>query len=264
MHSIKNILQEGVSPIVYHFCPLSTMVQIASDNAFRLASTDESQYRSDERMNSFQTGKKDENGKSISKTYPYYLCFSRTPSTLVGYQLMRIYGTKNEWSNSLVRIEIDGNRLNMNYKGSAVNFFIDNDPYDESPLGRKYKMVRDNIIYSIPKQGERKIKKYKMPQVNLPSWKRGKTPIGKNGYRLGRVDYESMKRSMLSEYEDRVFSYKPVIENASKYIKRIDVFVTKASLEKPEVISSLLNIIQVYGEDRVYIYNNKARQMLRF
>lgn len=259
------LINENISPIVFHFCPLSVMYQISVKDAFKLAET--GKYESDTRMNSFPTGIKDEHGGMIRKTYPYYMCFSRTPSTMVGYQLMRITSTKNDWVNSLVRMEIDGNALNAKYKGAPVNFFTEKNPTGD--LAKKYKYAQDwDNFVAIPspksdKMGDRiafgkgNLIRKELPKINPDVSKRGRPSLLPNGQKEVKVDYKSLERNRMSEFEDRIYSYKEYILHASKYIKRIDILVSNKSLKSRDVIVMISKIIQKYGQDKVFVYNSQ-------
>lgn len=258
------LLDEGISPVVYHFCPLSVMYQISVNDTFILSET--GKYGSDARMNSFPTGKYGEDGKPIKKVYPYYMCFSRTPSTLVGYQLMRITSTKNDWINALVRIKLNGNAINNNYKGAPVNFFTEKNPSGE--LAKKYKYGQDwTNFLAIPSRngsiGDRisfskgNLVRREMPKVNPDISKRGRPALLPNGFKEVKVDYKQLERNRLSEYEDRLFSNSPYIKNASRYIEKIDILVSDTTIKQKHVISMISKIIKRYGLDNVFIYDNQ-------
>ena len=253
----KTFIKESISSTVFHFCPLSTMYEISETNSFKLAKT--GKYESDMRMNSLPTHIKDE-----KITYPYYMCFSRTPSTLVGYQLMRINQTKNEWVNSLVRIEIDGEALNYNYKGMPVNFFKEKNPSGD--LAKKYKYAQDwDNFKAIPNKngskgdsilfGKGLLKTKSIPKVNPDIHKRGRTSKSDIG-RL-KVDYQALERNRLSEYEDRIYSTKGYIPNANKYIKRIDILLSPKTLKQYNVLVMVNKIISRYGIDKVFVYDSQ-------
>ena len=253
----KTFINESISSTVFHFCPLSTMYEISETNSFKLAKT--GKYESDIRMNSLPTHVK---GEKI--TYPYYICFSRTPSTLVGYQLMRINQTKNEWVNSLVRMEIDGNALNSNYKGMPVNFFTEKNPSGD--LAKKYKDAQNwDNFKAIPNKNGSKgdsilfkkglLKTKSIPKVNPDIHKRGRTSISDIG--RPKVDYQQLERNRLSEYEDRIYSNKKYIPKAKKYIKRIDILLSPKTLKQYNVLVMINKIISRYGVDRVFVYDSQ-------
>lgn len=253
----KNLLVEGVSPIVYHFCPLPAMYQIAVSNKIILSDLETAGHDSDFRMNTIGSFKweKDDEGKKTgklkligNKTYRYYLCLSRSPSSLVGYQYMRSVNTGNLWKNALARIEFDGNALNARFKGKAANFFDKPDPgekvlgvprsKEENDFANKYKIGRS----------------WELPQIVGNSTKIPiiKMPPSKENQDMG-LDVPNLVRTRMSEYEDRVLSDKPTIDHIRRYIKRIDILVTEENL-KSEYFRSLVDgIIDAFNnhvEDR--------------
>ena len=108
-----NAINESLTTIVYHFCDLKGLLGVCRDNAFFLTSSNTNQ--SDIRMST-----------RGEYTYPYYMCFSRTKSSQLGYALQRMTSSKS-WQACTVRFEIDGEKLNHLYKAHPINYFIDND-----------------------------------------------------------------------------------------------------------------------------------------
>lgn len=112
---IKNILQESLSEILYHFTTL--------DNFKKIVSTDKI-YLSESKASITDS--------YFSKNYPYYLSLTRSLSHKSGYPLYRntksVYekqkvGKLAQISKSLnVRIEFDGRLLGTHFKGSPVNY----------------------------------------------------------------------------------------------------------------------------------------------
>lgn len=253
----KTFIKESISSTVFHFCPLSTMYEISETNSFKLAKT--GKYESDTRMNSLPTHIR---GEKI--TYPYYMCFSRTPSTLVGYQLMRINQTKNEWLNSLVRMEIDGDALNSNYKGMPVNFFNEKSPSGD--LAKKYKDAKnwDNFKAIPNKNGDKSdsilfgkglLKTKSMPKINPDIHKRGRVSSSEIG--RPKVDYQELERNRLSEYEDRIYSFNEYVPNANRYIRRIDILLSPRMLKQYNVLVMVNKIISKYGVDKVFVFDSQ-------
>lgn len=151
---INNIINESISNICYHFCDLDSLWGICNTNKFILTSVN-------------TNGRDKELSKQGDYFYPYYMCFSRTYSSKVGYPKMRM-SNSNSWKLGIVRIEIDGDRLNYNFKGKAVNY------------------SKNNI----------------------------------NDF----------------EYEDRLLSEKPFINNANLYIKRIDILLNQYFFDNTKIL----------------------------
>lgn len=121
----KRILNERVSDILYHFTTLNNALLIAKKNA--LLATPSGMNASDYGLGLNTT---DAEGRM---KYPFYFCFSRTRSSAVGYPAMRRNSLTNsttsgnkDWVN-MVRLEIDGDYINANYRGKAVNYFKPSD-----------------------------------------------------------------------------------------------------------------------------------------
>jgi ABC-type sugar transport system ATPase subunit len=231
----KKLLTEGVSPIVYHFCPLSAMFQIAESNCFKFSDLEEIGKKDDYRMNTLG-----------GKTYRYYLCVSRSPSSEVGYTFMRAErGSGSPWNNALVRIELDGNALNSRFKGKAVNFYTEPDPgppiglnqNDPFRIARSWKM--NKIVADKPK-----LKSFTMP----PSDANRKM-----------FSVPNLLTSRMSEYEDRVLSDKQIHDYIDRYIRRIDIYVTSQSLSKPEYQSMIRFIIDRFN-NHIDVYNTTTKQ----
>jgi hypothetical protein len=151
--SIKNIINEGISPIVWHFCPINSMYYIAEKNAFQCTSSEHN--RSDKLLTSLPKQlkkgytKKEKYGNGEERTvtkdagerftiddsnittidpkynkiYNYYMCVSRTPNSRLGYQGRR--RTEGGMWSCFCRIELDGYKLMSDFKGMPVNYFTD-------------------------------------------------------------------------------------------------------------------------------------------
>lgn len=140
----KSILNERVSPVIFHFCELGSLWRICEENQFVLSSG----YR----------GYADAN---INQGKPFYLSCTRQMDGRQGYS-----------SNQDVRIELDGDLLNQRYKGGPVDYWG--------------------------------------------------TILGKQQYYQQRRIPSTQSRT---ENEDRIFSSEPIIKDAIKYIKRIDILI---------------------------------------
>ena len=143
----KNILNESLTSIVYHFTSLDACIKILATNKFKLG---------------FSLL---HNNESFGNRRLFFLCVTRMMRGDVGYS-----------SENKVRIELDGDKLNQRYNSQPISFFH-NKGSSTSVKGRMLKK-------SFPAQ-----------QVHH-----------------------------VNESEDRVYSDKPIIPNAKKYIKRIDVY----------------------------------------
>ena len=250
------LLNEGLSSRLFHFCPLSALYQIVEFDSFRLTSSDA--RPSDREMTSVPIG----NGKR--KYYPYYMCFSRTPSSLAGYVAMRrSKGSNKNWQQTLVRIEVDGDLLSRYYNGMPVNYFTDKKDkkiehnyefkYVIDPSTGERKKIRFNTVkgrygteyskrmtvQSLNKRGNivpKEIRRY------TPHMDDSESPQGKPRNKVA-VDYGVLDRNQMHEFEDRLFSYTEYIRNAHKYIKRIDIYIA------PSVANGMVQ----YSEDALHM-----------
>lgn len=243
----KCLLQERISSRVFHFLPLSSMASIAKTNTFHLSRSERDSDigkwgKGQNRINDKKKGMSFD-GKDIS---PYYMSLSRTPSSAVGYPLMRRERTAHEWESSLVRIEMDGDLLSANFKGKPVNYFRDK---------TDSKINHNSQVMAIPSNGSKmrmkdmpRFRTHKDDEIN----KRGRIPL--NGY----IDYNVIDRVQMSEYEDRLLSSKPDIPNADRYIKRIDILISRKLDNKEASHEFLMYIGQIMRAfpNKTFIYYN--------
>lgn len=262
---VKRRLTEGLSQRLFHFCPVNAMFAIAKTDSFKLTSVES--RPSDAKMTSLPI-----NGTE-RKQYQYYMCFSRTPSSLAGYVNMRRDKTGGPtWNQSLVRMEIDGDLLNANYKGMPVNYFNDKtlpkiNHYTKGKNGERETVTGANgIKYSMDMDVKALDNKGRIRNKVLHRYTPHKdddfTP--KRGRKSSKVtvDYGVIDRNQMSEYEDRLFSNKPYIKDIKErgLIKRIDIYLCPAILNNElkysqDILYMVDEIIDVFG-DIVHIFNN--------
>lgn len=272
--AIKGQLTEGISQRLFHFCPVSSLYQILEFNAFKLTPATRP---SDAKLTSLPINADER------KQYPYYMCFSRTPSSLVGYVAMRRdSGSRENWKDAIVRIEVDGELISSQFKGMAVNYFNDknlrkinhNFEYKtvKGPDG-KPQQVKANYV-----TGRYGTEYSKRSVVNVlgPDGKIRKKDIlrgtphkddsmssrGKPRTNVS-VDYGVIDRNQMSEYEDRLFSNKEYIKNATRYIKRIDIYVSENVLNykntsSQDIIFMLKELVNSEYSNLIHIYNNQG------
>ena len=265
VYSIKQALNEGLSKRLFHFCPVNAMYSIAKTDCFKLSPVDN--RPSDAKMTSLPIDKENR------KQYKYYMCFSRTPSSLVGYVSMRRDKTGGiNWQQSLVRIEIDGEKLGSNYKGMPVNYFNDknlnkiNHYYTDNKGNRRERFYgkhggiysREMDVKALDSNGKIRTKTL---QRYTPHADDRVNPQGKKRSQVS-VDYGVIDRNQMSEYEDRLFSNSPSINNVKELniIKRIDVFLSEYVLNgtskySNDILFMVDEIIDIFG-DLVHVYNN--------
>lgn len=262
---VKRRLTEGLSQRLFHFCPVNAMFAIAKTDSFKLTSVESRD--SDAKMTSLPI-----NGTE-RKQYQYYMCFSRTPSSLAGYVNMRRDKTGGPtWNQSLVRMEIDGDLLNANYKGMPVNYFNDKtlpkiNHYTKGKNGERETVTGANgIKYSTDMDVKALDNKGRIRNKVLHRYTPHKdddfTP--KRGRKSSKVtvDYGVIDRNQMSEYEDRLFSNKPYIKDIKErgLIKRIDIYLCQDILNgnlksSQDILYMVDEIIDIFG-DIVHIYDN--------
>ena len=141
-HIVKGyLLKESLSRIVYHFTDIDSLITILEENKFKLSSC------------LWQR----------SETYSsklFYFCTTRQFNGDLGYSP----------TGGNIRIHLDGDLLNQNYSGKAIDYWSVKD------TSSKQRMVNSDDIHQTEVEGE-----------------------------------------------DRLFSNKSFIDNAIKYIKRIDI-----------------------------------------
>lgn len=104
--SQEKLLMEFLSSILYHFTDEDKLEFICSNNKIPLTKYD-----------SYFTNNK-QNDEIINKGYPFYLSFTRVKNSNVGFGSWRFTD-----SIVTVRIEINGDKLNNNFKGKPVDYF---------------------------------------------------------------------------------------------------------------------------------------------
>jgi hypothetical protein len=94
----ESLLNEGASPILYHFTNVNKVINILSTNTFYLTSNIGTP------------------ADQIAGDKAYYMSFSRSKSVKQGY------GTKFTF-NGAARIKIDGQKLTQNYKVKSIDYW---------------------------------------------------------------------------------------------------------------------------------------------
>jgi len=96
---VDNLLIEGVTDIVYHFTSVNGLTKILRDNEIKMSPTLGSQW--DQKMN---------RGKF------YMLSLTTSRSSDVGYAASKL-------KNNLIRLTLDGRKLNQNYKSISIDYW---------------------------------------------------------------------------------------------------------------------------------------------
>ena len=187
--SCRSILNEG-SDILYHFTDLTGLMGIVEDNEFELTNNRE----------------ETEGGNVFS--------FSRTKSG--GYGKVYMEGP---YDDAIVRLTIDGRRLNQRYKTYPINDLY---MYPEDVLGME------------PEEKS----EYKFGQFHWPKEKPGE------------------KNSREFEYEDRLVTKEETIPNASSYITRVDIYFT-GYCDDDYAMADFLEVFLPAYAGRIHIYDSQ-------
>ena len=149
---------------------------------------------------------------------PYYICFTRQYNNNLGYS-----------GKCSVRIHLDGDLLNQQFSGKSVDYWAS--PYTE--YKKKAREAEAQGLYKLQKDYE--------DYYNSPTTKTNMHKF----HLLNKV-----------ENEDRLFGDKPIIDNAIKYIKRIDILMSPFMSD--EFLMSIKYIAEQRGMvDKLYIFKNQ-------
>jgi hypothetical protein len=191
----------------------------------------------------------------------------------MGYVSMRREKTGGvNWKQSLVRIEVDGDKLNSNYKGMPVNYFNDKgldkiNHYLKNKKGEERETFtgRYGGVYSTDMDVKALDRNGNIVDKTLhrynPHADDKRDPRGKKRSQVS-VDYGVIDRNQMHEYEDRLMSNKEYITKVKErgFIKRIDIYLCKNILDgnikaSRDILYMVDEIISIYG-DIVHIYDN--------
>jgi hypothetical protein len=87
-------------------------------------------------------------------------------------------------------------------------------------------------------------------------YEKGK-PSSKQHYSNGDATEKEIMHQHQVESEDRIFSENEYLDNADKYILRIDILFTKDLLTSKGYVSMLDDIVHSYLKDKIFVYDNK-------
>ena len=247
--NIKKLLTESMTSIAYHFCPIDALWAIMESKNFRLTQSD-------------VTSSEDREKCTIGGyTYPYYMCFSRSHSCLSGYVRRRLEGD-TFWRKGIVRITVDGNKFNYNFKTVPVNVYSNlNDKrvknkFDKTKESKKGIWLTSDYLKEKKEaiaNGEKNFPSFKVwremkenealnNSVGVYSFDKGAKNTGKlNREMTASLDTSSQFHQML-EFEDRLLSNKEEIP-AFPYIKRIDILITENGMADKDLIQMVGDIL---------------------
>lgn len=181
--TIKNVINEMVSPVVWHFCWLDNLISILQNNQFQL-----SKSGVDRDKNPGITG--------YSNKRQYYMCTTRSKNSKDGYSNI----VSNDNQDGYARLTLDGDMLNSVVHAKASDYF-GNRSNNEEDLDGKRLFYKD----------------------------------------IENKNFQDLKTdNKYNEKEDTIWYNKPILPNANKYIKRIDVFVPLKRVEKEGKIKTII------------------------
>ena len=247
------IIKEGISQVVWHFCPISSMYIIARDNQFKCSSIETN--ISDRRLTTLPINKKTGEGKM----YPYYMCVSRTPYSGVGYQQMRRKGGSVDWRMCLVRIELDGNALNARFKGMPVNYFNNDPSVNNKKISHGGELLPDK---NDPTKFHLNQKNRWIDVQSITGGKRLKDKQLRYGKGIPGPEKDKIDKRQMLEYEDRLYSNNEYINNFDRYIVRIDILCTPQILggrgeQSGDILGEIKYVNQRFN-GKVFLYDSET------
>ena len=221
---VKNTLNENISSICFHFTGLDNFVKIIKSDRFILKTNAVS---------------KSEHWNQPKRRF--FMSVTRASNPYIGY---------NSWvSNGFVRLTLDGDLLSNNYRGKPVNFFRWPDKYNT--------IDGDDSDYNYIDLKDRDKREFSTKQSALNGinniWKDKSVTNLHNLQGSNQLKYQAQ-----IENEDRIFSDKPFINGAKKYIKRIDILIAKSAKDRgsyKKVILRELNNIKDYFTEHHDIFH---------
>lgn len=234
---IRKVLNESLSRSVYHFTSIFSALNILETNEMFC-----------------QSGKVGSGADNMSGKYDFYISLTRTRSSHEGF------GYASSRRVAVARIEFDGDKLNRNFHGEAVNYWGSGD------LNNKFKYMRDaqnNKHFEYREITDKDVigrnRFEKLPPFNYLHNASEDAPyyVEKNGRYYKKVQSipSDIQHHPDNEIEDRLFTNKPIIENVLKYINRIDILINKEKDKSEETLVALSQLSINYSSI-VHMYDN--------
>ncbi len=236
----EGLLNEGASPILYHFTSVNKLINILSTNTFYLTSN---------------VGTK---ADQIAGNKAYYMSFSRSKSIVQGY------GSKFTFSGA-ARIKVDGQKLSQNYKVKSIDYWqypktpefmtqLSGDEMEdrvisdnnEIPNANKYIISIDILIEPDKTVNQKLIDLAKDLGVELYFFNNKKdfaTGLPKRSVKPNVEDGEQETR------EERIFD--------------LDTIIGAVTYKNPEKYKEVLNVIGNQWKEKIDKYHSKLNYYLR-
>lgn len=234
---IRKVLNESLSRSVYHFTSIFSALNILETNEMFC-----------------QSGKVGNGADNMSGKYDFYISLTRTRSSHEGF------GYASSRMGAVARIEFDGDKLNRNFHGEAVNYWGSGDLNNKFTYMRhaqnnkhfEYREITDKDVI-----GRNRFEK--LPPFNYLYNASEDAPdyVEKNGRYYKKVQSipSDIQHHPDNEIEDRLFTNKPIIENVLKYINRIDILINEEKDKSEETLVALSQLSINYSSI-VHMYDN--------
>jgi len=183
------LLKEGISKVLYHFTSLNHGFKICMDDRIYLQSS----YAKD--------------SDNYDDKRKFYLSCTRIRNSQFGYS--------KKFSQGGVRIELDGDALATRFKGKQVNYWGGG-------------VFTDKYTYMRNVENDRKTDDFnKSYQYPLRRFKKDNPNASEDEINnfVSHNFNDDAQHHVSNESEDRILSYEPLIIDAHKYIKSIDVLL---------------------------------------
>jgi hypothetical protein len=187
--SKEHLLTEGLSNILYHFTSLNHGYKICKDDKIYLQSA----YAKD--------------ADNYDRKRKFYLSCTRIGNSQFGYS--------KKFSQGGVRIVLDGSALATKYKGKQVNY------WGGGTFTDKYGYTKQAELNGNAAPND------KAHVFWLNRWKKEHPNASEEEIQnwINHNFYDDVQHHISNESEDRIFSYEPMIPNAHRYIKSVDVLI---------------------------------------
>lgn len=187
--SKEHLLTEGLSNILYHFTSLNHGYKICKDDKIFLQSA----YAKD--------------ADNYDRKRKFYLSCTRIRNSQFGYS--------KKFSQGGVRIVFDGNALATKYKGKQVNY------WGGGTFTDKYGYTKQAELNGNAAPND------KAHVFWLNKWKKEHPNASEEEIQnwINHNFYDEVQHHISNESEDRIFSYEPMISDAHRYIKSVDVLI---------------------------------------
>lgn len=222
---VKQVLNESFQDYEYHFTNFYTAYSICKSNRIPLAPT---------------LGKGTErhiNGNNI-----FFLSLTRRRNGEVGYS-----------SHRNVRIVFDGNKLNTQFKGKAIDYW--GNSMGKNEMYRKlYNYDERKANPSIPIKYKNDLSDENLKQFYQNPFQRKDGETYDQFVERMRKNIPGAKYSR-DESEDRLLTKKPFIDNANRYIISIDILIDPT--KERDIINARTIYNTAYFHDKINIFDNK-------